>query len=59
MQITAMKINSIYNLIEIHFSDDRVFVFRKDPTRTATKEEISAFEQKLSSSNIQTKKLEI
>jgi phospholipase A-2-activating protein len=37
------------------FSDGRIFVFTKDPSRTATNEEISAFEQELGTSSIQTK----
>jgi phospholipase A-2-activating protein len=42
-------------IIKINFSDGRIFVFTKDPSRTATIEEISAFEQELASSSIQTK----
>jgi len=37
------------------FSDGRIFVFTKDASRTATIEEIAAFEEELASSSIQTK----
>jgi len=37
------------------FSDGRIFVFTQDPSRTATMPEISAFEEELASSSIQTK----
>lgn len=36
-------------------SDGRIFVFTQDPSRTATMSEISAFEEELASSSIQTK----
>jgi phospholipase A-2-activating protein len=41
--------------MKINFSDGRIFVFTKDASRTATMEEISAFETELASSSIQTK----
>jgi phospholipase A-2-activating protein len=40
---------------KIIFSDGRIVVFTKDVSRTATMEEISAFEEELASSSIQTK----
>lgn len=45
----------LYYNEKINFSDGRIFVFTKDPSRTATIEEISTFEQELASSSIQTK----
>jgi phospholipase A-2-activating protein len=42
-------------LSKIHFSDGRIYIFTKDESRTATMQEISAFEEELASSSIQTK----
>ncbi|CAF2319820.1 unnamed protein product [Rotaria sp. Silwood2] len=43
------------NDIVVGCSDGRIFIFTKDASRTATMEEISAYEQEIASTTIQTK----